>query len=85
MIAFVAVYLSVPPLFSSIDAKSADDPVDDYFIVEDPFCLQSNQASKTPLIISISPIPFSLMLALEIAAATVYPILMHSLFIVTCY
>jgi hypothetical protein len=59
--------------------------MDDYFTIEDSFFLQSNQASKTPLIISISPIPFSLMLASEIAAATVYPILMHSLFIVTCY
>ncbi|XP_044970172.1 vegetative cell wall protein gp1-like [Hordeum vulgare subsp. vulgare] len=37
-----------PLLDYNIDPETDDDPVIDYFSVEDPFCVQSNEASKPP-------------------------------------
>jgi hypothetical protein len=48
--------------------------VDNYFTVEDPFLSAKQPGKQPPLNMPISPILFSLLLALEIAAATALPI-----------
>jgi hypothetical protein len=51
-----------------IDPETIDASVFDYgYASEDSIYLSSIQASNPPLIIPISPIPFSLMLALDFA------------------
>ena len=52
------------PLFSPVDPETDAAPVIDY-VDDDPPC-HSNQASKPPLSIPISPISFPFMLALEL-------------------
>jgi hypothetical protein len=65
-VAFVCLLFIVSsPPSSSIDPETTvDTPVIDY-IDDDPSFSPEQQGKQTPLIILISPIPFSLMLALD--------------------
>jgi hypothetical protein len=65
------VFICFLPLFSPIDAESADDPVDDYFTIEDPFLSTNQPGKQPPLMHAYITYSLSLLLALEIAAATV--------------
>ena len=72
-----------PPLLLSVDPETAAAP-EDYFTPDDQYHPAELPGKQPPLIIPISPIPFSLILALDVATVivlSVAPILMHSLFL----
>src|SRR3990170_3544846 len=78
------LFISSPP-FYSVDHETADDAlVVDYFTIKDP-AFAVEQTGKHPHF-EHSDIAHSLLshACTRIAAATALPILMHSLFIVTC-
>jgi hypothetical protein len=59
------------PLFSPVDPETAVDPEYDY-VVNDPSFSAELPGKQTPLIISISPISLSPLLALEVATVVRY-------------
>ena len=81
----LCIYIVSSPPFSPLDPETDNDAlVVDYFTVEDP-ALAIKQTGKHPHF-EHSDIAYSLLshACIRIAAATALPILMHSLFIVTC-
>ena len=80
-VAIFAVYLLFPPPFSlPIDPDTDAASVIDY-VIDDPSFSAELPGKQNPLDHQISPIPFSLMLALELSPSTVpiAPNPMHSL------
>ena len=70
-----------PRYYFSVDPET---PIDqEFFPSEDQFTTAELPGKQPPLIIQISPIPFSLIFALDFATVVipVAPILMHSLFL----
>jgi hypothetical protein len=80
------IYIVSSPPFFPLDLETDDDAlVIDYFTVED-LALAIKQTGKHPHF-DHAYIAYSLLsyACIRIAAATALPILMHSLFIVSCY
>ena len=65
--ALFALYLLFLPLFSQVDLETDVTPVIDF--INDGPSLSEQPGKQTPLIVSILPIPFSLMLALYFSTA----------------
>ena len=68
--ALFAPYLLFPPSSSPVDPETDDAAVIDY-VTDEPYFLSEQPGKQTPLSISISPISFPLMLALELLLLSV--------------
>ena len=73
--------LFLPPPSLQIDPETADDPPEYNYVIDDQPLSAELLGKQPPLTHAYITYSFSLLLALEIAAALFYPILMHNLFL----